>query len=137
MRAVVAVVRSDDLFALLLRIKHTKVSHNNVALVCDDHHLHAPALLPQHLRQAVYLVYVQRSINLVRQENGTGLRISSSLLTHEHRVDRKHEGQQTQRLLPSGQPGVEGPRRMVQLALRSHRRTRLTRKETPSEKAAA
>ena len=135
MRVVVAVVCSDDLLALLLCITLRSLSHNDVLFVGDDQQLHALALLPQHLRQAVHLVHVQRRVDLVRQQNRARLDVSSFLITDEYRIDRQYEGQQTQRLLPAGQPRVEGPRRVVQLALRSHTLCITTRKATPSEKA--
>lgn len=53
---------------------------------------------------------------------------------YEDQIDRQDEGQQAERLLPSGELRVEHPRRSVEFALWvSREKGRGTRKRTPCE----
>ena len=53
---------------------------------------------------------------------------------YEHQIDRQNEREQAERLLASGELGVEHPRRSVELALPNQGSKRVdTRKMTPCE----
>lgn len=124
MRVVVAVVRSDDLLAVLLCFTATSLSYDDILLVRDDQDLYVAVCREarQHARQTAHLVHVESGVDLVRQQDGTRLLLRASQRFYEHDVDGEHEGQQTQRLLPSREVRVEGPGRVIQLALHSQSR---------------
>lgn len=109
---------------MLLCFTATSLSYDDVLLVRDDQDLYVAVCREarQHARQTAHLVHVESGVDLVRQQDGTRLLLRASQRFYEHDVDGEHEGQQTQRLLPSREVRVEGPGRVIQLALHSQSR---------------